>query len=349
MIRVGDRWLADFASCNYLGLDLDREVIESIPEYVQKWGTHPSWSRLLGSPALYEQIEERLTQLLGCEDTLILPTITLIHMSVIPRPRRRRGRSSWSRRAHKTIYEGCQFATARGATVKSSVSTTSTGSSTCFRLVARACRLICVDGVNSMTGNIDRPCRLRAPRPSIRRAPVCRRRTWLRRPRRARRRRALLRTAPREQHRASFRRELRPRLLVAGSLQGVLVARRLHRLPDGVEAHAEDGARRRICTRARRLSRRSPRCSTGFEVNDARRRDAIRARSVAQDRRCARLPRPAGRAHPESLRLPDHRGSARTPRATSTQVGRFLFDNGIYVTLAAYPLVPRARSASASR
>ena len=29
------------------------------------WGTHPSWSRLLGSPVLYEQIEERLTELLG--------------------------------------------------------------------------------------------------------------------------------------------------------------------------------------------------------------------------------------------------------------------------------------------
>jgi len=23
-IRVGERWLTDFASCNYLGLDLDR-------------------------------------------------------------------------------------------------------------------------------------------------------------------------------------------------------------------------------------------------------------------------------------------------------------------------------------
>src|SRR5581483_8397186 len=32
MIRVGDRWLADFASCNYLGFDLDREIIDSIPE-----------------------------------------------------------------------------------------------------------------------------------------------------------------------------------------------------------------------------------------------------------------------------------------------------------------------------
>ena len=73
MIRVGDQWLADFASCNYLGFDLEREIIEAIPAYLEKWGTHPSWSRLLGSPALYEQIEGRLADLLGAEDTLVLP------------------------------------------------------------------------------------------------------------------------------------------------------------------------------------------------------------------------------------------------------------------------------------
>jgi 8-amino-7-oxononanoate synthase len=55
-IRVGDQWLADFASCNYLGFDLDKQIIEAIPEYVAAWGTHPSWSRLLGSPVVYEQI-----------------------------------------------------------------------------------------------------------------------------------------------------------------------------------------------------------------------------------------------------------------------------------------------------
>jgi 8-amino-7-oxononanoate synthase len=41
-IRVGGRWLIDFASCNYLGLDLDREVIEAIPAYLDRWGTHPT-------------------------------------------------------------------------------------------------------------------------------------------------------------------------------------------------------------------------------------------------------------------------------------------------------------------
>ena len=41
-IRVGGRWLHDFASCNYLGLDLDREVIEGIPAYLTAGGPIPA-------------------------------------------------------------------------------------------------------------------------------------------------------------------------------------------------------------------------------------------------------------------------------------------------------------------
>src|SRR2546429_7511420 len=104
MIRVGDKWLADFASCNYLGFDLERELIEAIPAYLEKWGTHPSWSRLLGSPALYEQIEAALASLLQSEDALLLPTITHIHMSVIP-VLAGTGTIFLDGRAHKTILD----------------------------------------------------------------------------------------------------------------------------------------------------------------------------------------------------------------------------------------------------
>jgi 8-amino-7-oxononanoate synthase len=152
-IRIGDHWLTDYASCNYLGLDLDEEIINAVPEYLAKWGTHPSWSRLLGSPIIYEEIEARLTQLLGAEDTLVLPTITHIHMSVIP-VLAGGGTIFLDSRAHKTIYDGCTMAEARGATIER------------FRhndldqLEAlledggwRRPGIICIDGVNSMTGN----------------------------------------------------------------------------------------------------------------------------------------------------------------------------------------------------
>ena len=152
MIRIGDTWLADFASCNYLGFDLDREIIAAVPEYLERWGTHPSWSRLLGSPVLYEQIEERLTELIGAEDTLVLPTITLIHMSVIP-VLAGSGTIFLENRAHKTIYDGCELAKVRGATVERFAFEDVEDLERLLREGSTAPRLICIDGVNSMTGN----------------------------------------------------------------------------------------------------------------------------------------------------------------------------------------------------
>jgi len=157
MIRIGDRWLADFASCNYLGFDLEREIIAAVPAYLEKWGTHPSWSRLLGSPVLYTQIEERLAELVAAEDTLVLPTITLIHMSVIP-VLAGTGTVYVESRAHKTIYEGCQFAASRGATVKRFAFEDADDLERLLKEGGPSPRLICIDGVNSMTGNaVDLP------------------------------------------------------------------------------------------------------------------------------------------------------------------------------------------------
>src|SRR3954451_8198902 len=153
MIRIGDRWLADFASCNYLGFDLEREIIDAVPAYLDEWGTHPSWSRLLGSPVLYEQIEERLTELIGAADTLVLPTITLIHLAVIPLLAAG-GTVLVDRRAHKTVYEGAELATLRGATLKRFAHDDLDDLERLLRKDSATARLICIDGVNSMTGNV---------------------------------------------------------------------------------------------------------------------------------------------------------------------------------------------------
>ena len=119
---------------------------------VEKWGTHPSWSRLLGSPVLFGQIEERLTDLLGCEDTLILPTITHIHMSVIP-VLAAGGTVFMDSRAHKTIYDGCQFAAARGATLKRFRFEDPDDLERLLVEDRSDRKLVCMDGVNSITGN----------------------------------------------------------------------------------------------------------------------------------------------------------------------------------------------------
>src|SRR5437763_440856 len=70
LIRIGNDWLIDFSSSNYLGFDLEPEIVEAVPAYLARWGTQPGWSRHRGSPVLYQEIESKLARLLGVEDAL---------------------------------------------------------------------------------------------------------------------------------------------------------------------------------------------------------------------------------------------------------------------------------------
>lgn len=152
-IRVGDDWLVDWASCNYLGLDLDPDVIATVGEHLARWGTHPGWSRMLGSPRQYAEIEERMTELLGAPDTLVLPTISQIHVAVIP-ALVGQGTVFVESLAHKTIYDGCVHARGLGATLQRFRSGDLTQLEDQLRQSSAGPRLVCLDGVNSMTGNV---------------------------------------------------------------------------------------------------------------------------------------------------------------------------------------------------
>jgi 8-amino-7-oxononanoate synthase len=162
MIRIGEHWLADFASCNYLGFDLDPEIMAAPREQIARWGTHPSWSRLLGNPRLYPEIEERLTELVGAPDTLVLPTITTIHLTVIPVLAQcdldgrftADGTVLCEAQAHRTIFDGCSVAKGQGAALHR----WHADDLDQLRDLLRAApkdkpRLVCMDGINSMTGN----------------------------------------------------------------------------------------------------------------------------------------------------------------------------------------------------
>src|SRR5437867_2103014 len=337
-IRIGDRWLADFASCNYLGFDLEPEIIAAVPVEIAKWGTHPSWSRLLGSPVLYEQIEERLTELLGCEDALVLPTITLIHMSVIP-VLAGSGTIFLENRAHKTIYDGCVFAQAHGATLKRFAFEDPDDLARLLREEHPAPRLVCLDGVNSMTGNPpDLPAFARI----------------------AREHDALLYVD--DAHGFGVIGERGPDEPSPYGLRGNSIVRHFGETYENVvlvggfsKAYSSLAAFVACPTELKRLlktaappylySGPSPVASlatvlAGFDVNEER-GDAIRAglwHKAAQvldclDRLGAHTPNRSGFPLVE-VPLADHTEIA--------EVGRFLFNHGIYVTLAAYPLVPKS-------
>jgi len=337
MIRVGDRWLADFASCNYLGFDLDREIIESVPAALDAWGTHPSWSRLLGSPVLYEQIEERLTELLGCDDSLVLPTITHIHMSVIPLLAAS-GTIFLDARAHKTIYDGCQVAKSRGAAIRRFNFEDPDHLDALLSAERDPTRLVCMDGVNSMTGN---PPDL----PAF--AAV------------ARRHGALLYVD--DAHGFGVIGERRPDETSPYGMRGNSIVRHFGDTYDNlvlvggfsksyssllafIACPTEIKEMLKVAAPPYLYSGPSPVASlatvlTGFDVNE-RRGDALRAELHRLSSRVVEGLRELGVATPNRSGLP----IVEIPVRDHTRidfVGRFLFENGVYVTLAAYPLVPK--------
>jgi 8-amino-7-oxononanoate synthase len=337
LIRVGDNWLADFASCNYLGFDLEREIIEAVPAYLDRWGTHPSWSRLLGSPVLYEQIEERLAALLGAEDVLVLPTITLIHFSVIP-VLAAGGSVFVDRRAHKTIYEGAELASLRGAKLYRFEHENVDDLERQLRADTSASRLICIDGINSMTGN----------------APDLTAFAEL-----ARRYDAILYVD--DAHGFGVIGERSDDELSPYGSRGNSIVRHLGETYDNLvlvaglsKSYSSLAAFIACPTELKRLlktaappylySGPSPVASlattiAGLEVNE-RRGDEIRAELWAKTDRVLRALDVLG------IYTPNHSGFPiiEVPLAKPDDIGalgRFLFAHGVYATLAAYPLVPR--------
>ncbi len=336
-IRIGDQWLSDFASCNYLGFDLEPEIIESVHEQLMRWGTHPSWSRLLGNPRLYVDIEDRLTALLGAEDTLVLPTITHIHMTVIP-ILAGRGHVLMDAQAHKTIYDGCAVARGRGARMHRFRSNDVAHLEELLAaLPAGEARVVCMDGVNSMTGNV----------PDVRAfAAVCRKYD------------ALLYID--DAHGFGVIGEM-PSPSVPYGLRGNSIMRHAGETYDNVvlvggfsKAYSSLLAFLALPTYLKNhlkvaaapylYSGPSPTASlatvlAGFDVNEAR-GDRIR-RTLAQKTRAI-----LQNVHALGLKTPNVTGFPIIELPLShaedlPAVGDFLFDNGIYVTLAAYPLVPR--------
>jgi myxalamid-type polyketide synthase MxaB len=114
-VLAGGRWRLDFASCNYLGLDFHPDVIAAIPQAIAEWGVHPSWTRAVASPQLYDDLERALAEFVGAPTTLVFPSISLLHAGVIPILAGYDGVILKDTEAHHSLHEGCVRAQANGA------------------------------------------------------------------------------------------------------------------------------------------------------------------------------------------------------------------------------------------
>jgi 8-amino-7-oxononanoate synthase len=337
-IRIGDHWLTDFASCNYLGFDLDPQIIAAIEPAVRRWGTHPSWSRMLGNPRPYPEIEERLTELLAAPDTLVLPTISQIHLTALPAIAGR-GQIFLDGRAHRTLFEGARVAAGQGTTVYRYPADDLVALE---ELLAGSRvdgpRVICTDGVNSMTGNLP-------DLPAL--ASLARRHDALLYVDDAHGFGVIGERSPAEPGPYGLRGNSIVRhagldydgiILVGGFSKAYSSLLAFLALPTGLKQ------RLKIAATPYLYSGPSPVASlatvlAGFEVN-AERGDALRAELHRMTARVLDTVRELGLACLNRSGLPIVEIPVSDPDDL-LGAGRYLFRHGVYATMAAYPLVPR--------
>jgi len=82
-VTLDDRLLVNFASCSYLGLEVDPRLKAAVAHAVERFGTQFSASRSFISAPPYEQLEDLLGQLTG-GSVLVTPNTTLAHFSALP-------------------------------------------------------------------------------------------------------------------------------------------------------------------------------------------------------------------------------------------------------------------------
>lgn len=147
--------LIDFASCNYLSFDQDQDkLLASGVRAAKRWGMHTSRARLMGYHELFTELERRLAKFVGAEDAILFPNTTLTGIGIIPAVLKKGDLIILDKSAHATMYQAAQMARDKGTLLRSFPQNDFVALEKVLQENASCPRkLICVDGVYSMTGD----------------------------------------------------------------------------------------------------------------------------------------------------------------------------------------------------
>ncbi|MBP9781860.1 aminotransferase class I/II-fold pyridoxal phosphate-dependent enzyme, partial [Candidatus Woesebacteria bacterium] len=146
-------WLGDFGTQDYLSLDFEPDVINSVIDATQKYGTVVAWCRLVATVNLFTQAEKEVAELVGAEAANIFASTTLLNHGVIPALLGKDGVMFLDKAGHATLYEGAKIARDSGATLVSFPQDDFTAlEKLLIEHQDNPKKLIVTDGVYSMTG-----------------------------------------------------------------------------------------------------------------------------------------------------------------------------------------------------
>ncbi|QEH36176.1 8-amino-7-oxononanoate synthase [Aquisphaera giovannonii] len=154
-VLIEGKWVTNFGSDSFLGLDRDPRVLAAIRSGLHRWGSHNGTSRAFSSVRSNADAEDRLADWLGIEATLIYPSVTLANHGAIPGLVGRKDVIVLDELAHNSMQEGAKLAQAGGTRVATFPHSNPEGLEAALsKLRPYRLALVCVDGVYSMGGDL---------------------------------------------------------------------------------------------------------------------------------------------------------------------------------------------------
>lgn len=112
-VTVKGKEMVYFGSCNYLGLETDQRLKDAAKDAIDRFGTQTSYSRAGLSNNLYDTLESKLGEIFG-KPTLLAPTTSLGHVSVIPVIIGERDALIMDHQVHNSVKNAVQMVKADG-------------------------------------------------------------------------------------------------------------------------------------------------------------------------------------------------------------------------------------------
>jgi 7-keto-8-aminopelargonate synthetase-like enzyme len=152
-IKIAGRWVENFGSDSFLGLDQDRRVQKAIKRGTRTWGTHNGTSRAFSKVLPQLEAEQKIAAWMKTEASLIFPSVSLTNMGVLPALVTRNDVIVGDQFAHNSIEEGMKIAKARGVrTAKFAHNNVADLARVLEELRPYHHAVIAIDGVYSMSG-----------------------------------------------------------------------------------------------------------------------------------------------------------------------------------------------------
>ena len=82
--KIAGKWVVNFGSDSFLGLDQHPRVKERIERGIRDWGSHNGSSRAFSSVQPNVLAEEKIAAWMGTEAALIYPSVTLANTGALP-------------------------------------------------------------------------------------------------------------------------------------------------------------------------------------------------------------------------------------------------------------------------